>query len=87
MEKCTATGKVIFDSSIDAKDRIEAFRQNIKKRRNGRRRKHRQGKAAQKRVYYCAHCKGYHLTRWEDYVKKNKTDKALLDMLIIKRTV
>ncbi len=32
--------------------------------RSGRRVKHRQGKPAQRRAYFCSYCQGYHLTKW-----------------------
>ncbi|MBL1411230.1 hypothetical protein [Sphingobacterium faecale] len=36
----------------------------VRNKIDGRRVKHRQGKQAQRRIYYCKVCKGYHLTKW-----------------------
>ncbi|RKR84414.1 hypothetical protein BDD43_4649 [Mucilaginibacter gracilis] len=60
--KCEDTGKTRFDSLAEAKDIMLRFRGMWKLHREGKRRKHRQGKPAQKRAYYCGYCGGYHLT-------------------------
>ncbi|MFB2118722.1 hypothetical protein [Parapedobacter sp. 2B3] len=85
MERCSATGKSIFRSLSDAMERVMDFRKNIQQLRNGRRRKHRQGKPKQKRVYLCEHCNGYHLTSWERYIRKRKQNDAAVRTLIVRR--
>jgi hypothetical protein len=65
--KCTATGKVIFSSLLEARLVMFNLKWGYRKHKdiNGKRIKHRQGKPAQRRGYYCIHCGGYHLTKWK----------------------
>lgn len=76
-KKCKATGKVTFASFLEAKACMYTLKWNYHRRKDmfGKRIKHRQGKPAQRRVYSCDFCQGYHLTRWKKshfnkYVKK-----------------
>jgi len=64
--KCRATGKVAFPSLIEAKWRMINFKFMTRIRnKDGKRVKHRMGKPACKRAYYCKFCKGYHITKWD----------------------
>jgi hypothetical protein len=65
--KCTATGKVIFSSLLEALLVMFNLKWGYRKHKdiNGKRIKHRQGKPAQRRGYFCIHCCGYHLTKWK----------------------
>lgn len=65
--KCRATGKVVFSSLIEAKWRMFQFKLKlrIKNKVDGKRVKHRMGKYACKRAYYCKFCRGYHITHWD----------------------
>lgn len=67
MEKCRATGKVIFASAQDARIAMFNLKWGFKKHKDlfGKRIKHRQGRPDQRRAYYCVHCDGYHLTKWK----------------------
>lgn len=65
-KKCRVTGKVIFSTLVEA--RLTIVRLKWARRITdmyGKRIKHCQGKPAQKRAYYCPHCKGFHLTKWD----------------------
>lgn len=67
LKKCSATGKVRFPNKLEAILVIAFFRWKLYKARNkidGTRVKHRAGKVAQRRAYYCRNCRGYHLTKW-----------------------
>lgn len=82
--KCDATGKRIFTNEADARDRIGKFRWLLKKiNANGQHRKHRMGKPAQKRVYECPYCGGYHLTKWSFYCAKDAHDDAAIEAHLI----
>ena len=68
--KCSATGKIGFETKGDAQETM----MNIKNSSNfyrydtnsqKRRVKRRQGKPEQKRAYLCEHCDMWHLTSWE----------------------
>jgi hypothetical protein len=61
--KCEATGKTIFLTKGEAKYSILSCKYLRKAIRLGRRIKHRIGKPANLRIYYCAHCNGFHLTK------------------------
>lgn len=62
---CSDTGKVIYSTKAEAMDVMAGFRARLKvKSEYGVRIKHRMGKPKTKRVYYCEHCEGYHLTSW-----------------------
>ncbi|MEZ0454210.1 hypothetical protein ABTW24_21650 [Sphingobacterium thalpophilum] len=65
--KCRATGKVAFPSLMEAKWRMFQFkvRSRIKNKLDGKRIKHRMGRYACKRAYYCPYCGGYHITKWK----------------------
>ena len=65
--KCRATGKVAFPSRFDAQYAMFRFklRSRVKNVTNGKRIKHRMGKPACRRAYYCRLCKGYHITKWK----------------------
>lgn len=65
--KCRATGKVIFPSQLEARCAMFRFklRSRVKSVTDGRRIKHRMGKPACRRAYYCRLCKGYHITKWK----------------------
>ena len=65
--RCIATGKTIFDTKGEAKESMIKFKSFSKMTINGRRIKHRVGKPEQTRVYYCEHCKGFHLTKWSSF--------------------
>lgn len=64
--KCMDTGKVSFPSLMEARLAMFLLKWGYKRHRdeNGKHLKHRQGRPVQRRVYYCIHCYGYHLTRW-----------------------
>ncbi|MBE8719662.1 hypothetical protein [Sphingobacterium pedocola] len=67
IRKCRATGKVSFDTKTEARLTIIKLKWSAIIRRNkidGSRLKHRAGKIAQSRVYFCSYCNGYHLTKW-----------------------
>lgn len=61
--KCKISGKRVFESHSEAKGTMLAFTIRIRLKYQGRRRKHRQGKPAAKRVYLCPFCRGYHITK------------------------
>ncbi|WP_104384057.1 hypothetical protein [Sphingobacterium sp. HMA12] len=65
--KCRATGKVGFPSLIEAQWAMLhfKFKSRVRNKLDGRRIKHRMGKDACKRAYYCKFCKGYHITKWD----------------------
>jgi len=58
------TGKRTFNSVQEARFILYRLRIPLWNRLTGIRIKHRQGKPAQKRVYLCPYCNGYHLTKW-----------------------
>lgn len=63
-KKCDATGKTSYLYHGAAKEallRIKGKKQ-IYNQFTNKRYKRRQGKAEQCRIYFCKHCKGYHLT-------------------------
>ncbi|MCT1526218.1 hypothetical protein [Sphingobacterium hotanense] len=64
--KCRATGKVIFETLIEAKLTMFRLKWGFRHIKDiyGKRVKHRQGRPVQKRAYYCPHCDGFHLTKW-----------------------
>jgi len=64
--KCRATGKVGFPSLIEAGWIMLnfKFKSRVRNKLDGKRIKHRMGKDACKRAYYCKFCKGYHITTW-----------------------
>lgn len=64
--KCRATGKIGFPSMIEAHGAMLQFKfkLRIKNKTDGKRIKHRMGKDACKRAYYCKLCNGYHITKW-----------------------
>lgn len=68
---CNATGKTIYPTKGEANFAMNRFK-NIGKHYDitGKRVKRRVKKAEQKRAYYCTHCQGYHLTKWETYKKE-----------------
>ncbi|MGJ1348467.1 hypothetical protein ACR789_18400 [Sphingobacterium siyangense] len=76
--KCRATGKVGFPSLIEAQWAMLhfKFRSRVRNKLDGKRIKHRMGKDACKRAYYCKFCKGYHITTWEKGHFNNYKDKA-----------
>jgi len=82
--KCEATGKVRFNSEKEAKESMFRFRFTWKILRQGKRRKHRQGKPAQKRSYFCEHCNGYHQTSWEPFRPKEHLNPILKELIIYK---
>ncbi len=65
-KKCRGTGKVSFPNKLEAHWTMLRHKWSalVRNKIDGRRVKHRQGKQAQRRVYYCKVCKGYHLTKW-----------------------
>lgn len=65
--KCRATGKVGFSTLIEAQWVVLHFKlkSRVMSKTDGRRIKHRMGKGASKRAYYCTFCEGYHLTKWD----------------------
>lgn len=65
--KCRATGKVGFPSMIEAQGAMLQFKfkSRIRNKTDGKRIKHRMGKYACKRAYYCKLCRGYHITKWD----------------------
>lgn len=76
--KCNATGKVIFLTKEEAKNRMLLLKIRFHYLKHKVHIKHRLGNPHQKRVYYCPHCLGFHLTSWTfNYLKfsrqKNKT--------------
>lgn len=66
LQKCMATGKAIFPSLLEARYVMFTMKRGYKRNtsESGRRIKHRQGKPAQRRAYFCPYCQGYHLTKW-----------------------
>ncbi len=66
LQKCLATGKVVFASYLEAHIVMFNLKWGYKKHKDihGKRIKHRQGKPEQKRAYFCTYCNGYHLTKW-----------------------
>ena len=82
--KCEATGKVKFVSETAAKENMIRFRFKWKLRLQGKRRKHRQGKPAQKRAYYCEDCDSYHLTSWEPFKPKERFNPIIRQLIIAK---
>lgn len=81
LQKCVATGKVIFSSYLEARLVMYGLKWGYKRHRdvNGKRIKHRQGKPQQKRVYFCSHCNGYHLTKWDALDFKTYSDKLVTE--------
>jgi hypothetical protein len=77
--KCDATGKVIFPSRSEARLAMLHIRMML---RNKKRMKHRQGKAAQKRIYYCEYCRGFHLTRWRIKYKAQKQPDIIKKLIV-----
>jgi hypothetical protein len=77
---CNHTGKIIFLKKNDAREAVACMKRALKFRTDdGSRMKHRRRKVAQRRVYYCLFCKGYHLTKWEWWLygsKKHTTIKS-----------
>lgn len=75
--KYRATGKVAFPSRIEAQYAMFRFklRSRVKNVTNGKRIKHRMGKPAFRRAYYCRLCEGYHITKWKrsDFERYKKT--------------
>lgn len=70
---CTETGKIIFERMEDARIALGYLRYSGKQTTlDGKRIKHRWGKARQRRIYYCSSCKGYHLTSWRWWPFANK---------------
>ena len=92
-KKCLATGKVSFETLIEARIAMFLLKWGYKRHRDiyGKRIKHRQGKPAQKRVYYCPDCDGYHLTKWNqknfksysEWQKKEIQDKNGTGFLLV----
>ncbi|MEZ0454137.1 hypothetical protein ABTW24_21275 [Sphingobacterium thalpophilum] len=76
--KCRATGKVGFPSLIEAQCAMLhfKFKSRVRNKLDGRRIKHRMGKDACKRAYYCKFCKGYHITKWDKGHFSNYKTKA-----------
>lgn len=64
--KCRGTGKVSFPTKLEAQWTMMRHKLStlVRNKLDGRRVKRRQGKQAQRRIYFCAVCKGYHLTKW-----------------------
>lgn len=83
MERCEATGKAICLSPNEATERVMDFKERLHRLRNGRRRKHRQGRPKQKRAYRCEHCDGFHLTSWNMPFRKREQNIAALRKLIV----
>lgn len=75
-EKCTATGKVIFNTKKNADDAMLAIktsnRYNNKLFVNTKRTKN---KVLQQRSYFCTYCGGYHLTSIKNKELQDKKDK------------
>ena len=66
MDKCSATGKIIFESKGVALDRLS----RIKSHRKYASRKRNKKDFRLKRVYHCESCNGYHFTSWDKYIDK-----------------
>lgn len=70
---CPDSGKIIFESRVDARCALAFIKQSGKhKGMDGRRIKHRCHKVRQRRIYYCGFRKGYHLTSWRWWPLGNK---------------
>ena len=75
--KCASSGKTIYPTMSVAKDAMFVFRRSWRfKGKMGKRVKHRRGKPAQKRTYYCTYCGGYHLTKRAKKYHSDEFDKA-----------
>lgn len=77
LSKCNATGKTRYTEPGTAKEaliRIKA-KSKIFYSDTQRRQKRRAGKPEQCRIYYCKHCKGYHLTSMSAAPKQKKEQK------------
>lgn len=69
--KCEATGKSIYTTEGEAKRVMNDLKHGFHIWLGHTRKKRRHRKPKQKRVYFCSHCQGYHLTSWE--IKPHKT--------------
>ncbi|MGF7025200.1 MULTISPECIES: hypothetical protein [Sphingobacterium] len=76
--KCRATGKIGFLSLIEAQWIMLnfKFKSRVRNKLDGKRIKHRMGKDACKRAYYCKFCRGYHITKWDKGHFSNYKTKA-----------
>jgi hypothetical protein len=82
-KKCQATGKVTFETYGEARNALLRIRLAWKYHTvDGKRSKHRVGKPAQKRVYYCPHCGGYHLTHWVVYEDSKGLSAYVIDGVV-----
>jgi hypothetical protein len=70
---CSATGKTIFISPTVAKQSRDKHYYDVLRRKiDGRRYKHRRGRAYRCRVYECEYCGGFHLTHMAYWVLNSK---------------
>lgn len=74
--KCKISGKSIFETHSQAKEVMIAFKNRQRLKINGKRIKHRQGKAEVKRVYFCSFCDGYHITK-ESHYRENYAEENM----------
>lgn len=64
MERCGYTGKVMLDKE-KAREIINSSVINVFNRKTGDRVNKVRRKRGEKRMYYCGHCEGWHLTSRE----------------------
>lgn len=65
LPKCPVTGKSSYRSLTEGREAIIRIKSAPRYYNNGKRVNRRAGKPAQSRVYYCEHCRYYHMTRWD----------------------
>jgi len=75
---CSATGKTVFDTKAEAEEVRERVMSFSRVKIEGKRIKHRAGRPALKRSYFCEYCEGWHLTSFETpNINHNKTKRTL----------
>lgn len=76
-KKCLSTGKVVFKTSGEAKNRLLSLKSHNKcKFKSGSNKK-----PDVVRSYYCTYCRGFHLTSLDESYKRRKpTDKYINKM-------
>lgn len=83
--KCDATGKSIYTTEGEAKRVMNELKRGFHKWLGHTRKKRRHKKPRQKRVYFCSHCQGFHLTSWETWPHNTRLETKNIETKIKKK--